>query len=150
MTDLPSTPRFSLPLLATAQAQKEVTHNEALTLLDGLLHPVIEDGPVATPPASPVAGQCWLVAEGAGGAWAGHDGELAFRSVGGWRFVAPRHGMRIARRIDGAWLLRDGGGWVSPPSIAVPAGGVTIDTEARSVLAAIIDLLRAHGLLIAG
>jgi len=39
MTDLPSTPRLALPLLAVAQAQKEVTHNEALALLDLLVQP---------------------------------------------------------------------------------------------------------------
>ena len=32
MTDTLATPRFTLPLLAVAQAQKEVTHNEALAL----------------------------------------------------------------------------------------------------------------------
>ena len=36
------TDRLLLPLLATAQAQKEVTHNEALTLVDLLLAPVVE------------------------------------------------------------------------------------------------------------
>ncbi|WP_312846581.1 hypothetical protein [Sphingopyxis sp. PET50] len=49
MTDLPSTARLALPLLAMAQAQKEVTHNEALTLLDLLVQPVVEAGPQATP-----------------------------------------------------------------------------------------------------
>lgn len=150
MTDMPATARFSLPLLATAQAQKEVTHNEALSFIDALLHPLIEGGPVAVPPASPEAGQCWLVAAGAGGAWAGRGGELAICTAGGWRFVAPRHGMRLVRRVDGAWLLYDGEDWVIPPSIAAPAGGATIDAEARSALAAVIHLLNAHGLLITG
>ncbi len=32
------TSRLSLPLLHASQAQKEMTHNEALTLIDLLLH----------------------------------------------------------------------------------------------------------------
>lgn len=34
------TPRWTLPLLAAGQAQKEMTHNEALSLLDLIVHPV--------------------------------------------------------------------------------------------------------------
>ena len=47
MTDMLVTPRCALPLLATAQAQKEVTHNEALVLLDALIHAAVVAGPVA-------------------------------------------------------------------------------------------------------
>ncbi len=71
MTDLPRTARYSLPLLALAQAQKEVTHNEALVLLDAMVHAAVVAGPVADPPSSPDEGQCWLVASGASGVWAG-------------------------------------------------------------------------------
>ena len=35
------TPRWSLPLLAAGQAQKEMTHNEALSLLDLVVHPCV-------------------------------------------------------------------------------------------------------------
>src|SRR3546814_3824403 len=73
MTDMPITPRFSLPLLAVAQAQKEVTHNEALTLLDALVHAAIEAGPLATPPANPALGQCWIVDAAATGVWSGAE-----------------------------------------------------------------------------
>lgn len=150
MTDLPQTARFSLPLLATAQAQKEVTHNEALTLLDALVHAAIEDGPLTVPPVSPAAGQCWLAGAGAGGAWVGQDGKLAIWSEGGWRFTPPRPGMRVARLSDGAWLRFHAGAWVPPEAIATPSGGVTIDSQARSAIAALILLLDAQGLLISG
>lgn len=150
MTDLPRTARFALPLLATAQAQKEVTHNEALTLLDALVHPAVEDGPLGVPPASPAAGQCWIVAAGASGEWAGQDEKLAIWSAGGWRFASPRSGMRVVRSSDGVWFRFDGVAWVPPEAIATPAGGVTIDSEARSAIAALILLLDAHGLLISG
>src|SRR3546814_15958049 len=90
MTDMPITPRFSLPLLAVAQAQKEVTHNEALTLLDALVHAAIEAGPLATPPANPALGQCWIVDAAATGVWSGAENAIAIWTAGGWRFAAPR------------------------------------------------------------
>jgi len=148
MTDLPSTARFALPLLAMAQAQKEVTHNEALTLLDALVQPVVEDGPQAVPPSAPAAGQGWIVGAGASGAWAGKDGGLALWTSGGWRFVAPRPGMRTHRLSDGGWLRFDGVAWVEPGPIASPVGGATVDSEARAAIAAVILALVGHGLLI--
>ena len=43
------TPRFELPLLFAAQAQKEFFVNEAHSLVDALLHPVVK-GTTPTPP----------------------------------------------------------------------------------------------------
>ena len=107
MTDVPSTARLALPLLAMAQAQKEVTHNEALTLLDLLVQPVVEAGPLAAPPPSPGAGQGWIVGAGATGDWSGREGALALWTAGGWRFVAPSAGMRTLRLSDESWLRFD-------------------------------------------
>ncbi|WP_374523890.1 DUF2793 domain-containing protein [Sphingopyxis sp.] len=150
MSETTETARFSLPLLAMAQAQKEVTHNEALTLLDALVHAAIEDGPLATPPAMPEAGQCWLVGTGASGGWAGQAGKIAIWSEGGWRFVAPRAGMRVLRLNDGSLLLFASGTWSAPVTVPTPAGGATVDVEARAAISALILALTAHGLLNSG
>lgn len=150
MTDIPATPRFSLPLLAVAQAQKEVTHNEALSLLDALLHAAIEGGPLDVPPGGPLEGQCWLVGTAPSGVWAGEAGAVAIWTAGGWRFAAPRAGMRVVRLTDGAWLRCDGSGWSEPATIAAPAGGVTVDSEARSAIIGLILHLGAQGLLNSG
>ena len=149
MTD-PHTPRFALPLLAVAQAQKEVTHNEALTMLDALVQASVEEGPIATPPVAPEPGQCWLVGAGASGAWSGQDDKLAIWSDGGWRFSAPREGMRLVRLSDGTELRFRSGAWVVPGVISSPVGGAVIDSEARSAIAALILLLDAQGILISG
>ena len=42
--------RFALPLLHAGQAQKEITHNEALQLIDMLLHPYAESASLTAPP----------------------------------------------------------------------------------------------------
>ena len=48
-----NTPNLSLPYLATAQAQKHVTVNEALSQLDGLVQLSVLDRDLASPPGSP-------------------------------------------------------------------------------------------------
>lgn len=150
MTDMPTTPRFALPLLAVAQAQKEMTHNEALTLLDALVHAAVEAGPLAAPPASPADGQCWIVGAAPTGAWAGKEHAIAIRTGGGWRFAPPREGMQATRLTDGARLRFDGGAWAAPGAIIAPSGGSTIDSEARSAISTLILHLAAQGLLISG
>lgn len=150
MTDLPTTPRFALPLLGVAQAQKEVTHNESLTLLDALIHAAVEAGPLSTPPAGPLEGQCWIVGGAPTGAWTGQENAIAIQTGGGWRFVSAREGMRTTRLTDGAQLRFAGGAWAAPGTIAELSGGSTIDSQARSVLATLILHLAAQGVLISG
>ena len=89
MTD---TTHLGLPLIAAAQAQKHVTHNEALQVLDALVQLAVADSDRTAPPASPGEGDRHIVAAGATGAWSGHDGAVAAFLSGGWVFLAPRRG----------------------------------------------------------
>jgi hypothetical protein len=56
-----STPRAQLPLIAAAQAQKHVTHNDALLQLDALLFARFLSRNLSTPPATPADGDTYLV-----------------------------------------------------------------------------------------
>ncbi|WP_374410757.1 DUF2793 domain-containing protein [Novosphingobium colocasiae] len=89
-----ATARFDLPLLYSGQAQKEIFVNEAILRIDSLLHCGIVSEAEA-PPSGVEDGQIWLVATGATGEWATHDGELACRIEGQWSFVIPGEGMRV-------------------------------------------------------
>jgi Protein of unknown function (DUF2793) len=160
------TDRLSLPLLSTAQAQKEMTHNEALALLDAVVQPVVVAVAPPSPPASPVPGQAWIVGAGASGLWAGHDHSLAVWTSGGWRFVAPFEGMTVWSLADGMTVRRAGAAWVAGAltgstltlagakvvgargtAIANPVGGTTIDSEVRTAVLSILSALRTHGLI---
>ncbi len=160
------TDRLSLPLLAVAQAQKEMTHNEALALLDSVVQPVVVAIAPATTPTSPVPGQGWIVGAAPTGAWAGHAGSLAVWTSGGWRFVAPFEGMMVWSLADTMVFRRAGAAWIGGAltgrtlaldglqvigargaAIANPAGGSTIDAESRAALSAILTALRTHGLI---
>ena len=50
---MPETLCSDLPLLVAEQAQKHVTHNEALTALDAIVQLAVKDRDLATPPGKP-------------------------------------------------------------------------------------------------
>lgn len=141
-----TSPRFALPLLFAGQSQKEVTVNEALLTADVLLHLAVE-AVVTTPPAAPASGQCWLVGASATGAFAGKSGRIANWSDGGWRFVAPREGMRAYDIAASAYRHFAGGNWQIAAAPVAPAGGTVIDSEARAAIGNLIATLRAAGVL---
>lgn len=167
MTD--ATPRWRLPFLAAGQAQKELTHNEALTLLDLLSNPCVEAVGVAAPPADPMPGQCWVVGDDPMGAWGGQPRTLAAWTDGGWRFLSPHAGLSVWSRADRYRCYWDGDGWrrglvpalaihidgkkvvgAQQPAVAIGGGGQVVDSEARLALKAVIAALQAHGLLASG
>ncbi|MBV8688400.1 MAG: DUF2793 domain-containing protein [Alphaproteobacteria bacterium] len=159
-------PRFALPFIVPGQAQKELFHNEALLRVDALLHLAVEEGPAAAPPPDPQEGQCWIVAAGAAGAWAGQDHGLALWSGGGWRFVAPQPGTTAWNKADAVPLQWTGSAWSGGewrcaglsvggrivvgerrPAVPSPSGGTIIDAEARAAIDALIATLMSHGLI---
>ncbi len=95
MTD---TPRLSLPLLAAGQAQKHVTHNDALIRLDGLIHLTVDSRTQTAPPASPTEFSAYIVPAGGTGAFAGRTDQVALFEDGGWSFLVPRPGWQ-------AWVI---------------------------------------------
>lgn len=164
MTEMTS--RLQLPLLASGQAQKEVTHNEALALVDMLLHAAVESRTTQAPPSSPQPGQSWLIPASATGAWQGRTGQIACWTGGGWRFAAPRPGMILWSVADSAMLVYVNGQWTQGQwpvqsltiggqqllgprlaAIADPVGGTTIDSQARTAVLALLATLRTHGLI---
>ncbi len=161
-----TTVRLGLPLLQIGQAQKELSHNEALALLDFAVQPVVEAVGVDTPPTAPAEGACWVVGASPSGAWAGQAHALAGWTAAGWRFVPARDGMAAWSRADDAIARFSGGSWTigrisgtrlvlagtavvgaQQAAIANPVGGSVPDAEARTAIVAILAALRSHGLI---
>lgn len=161
-----ASPRWALPLLFAGQAQKEIFHNEALILIDAMLHGQVESADIGEVPGDPAIGQCWIVAEAAGGVWTGKEGYIACWSEGGWRFIAPREGTRMQVSDRNHAMIHDGSQWrdeamrpegvyvegqkvvgARQSAISSPAGGTVIDDEARMAVAAILATLRQHGII---
>jgi hypothetical protein len=140
------TARHRLPLLAVTQAQKELTHNEALMRIDALLHPLIVDERTSPPALTDVdIGKCWLVGNSASSEWFGKSGQIAIWIGGGWRFCNAADGMRIRIQADATDRIRSNGIWIAAVSIANPANGSVIDNEARAAIIALLEYLRLTG-----
>lgn len=105
------TPHLALPLIAAAQAQKHVTHNEALALLDALTQLSVLDRDRTAPPTAPAEGARHLVAAGATGAFAGQEGRIALFDAGAWRFLVPKAGWHAHVLAEQVLLVFDGTAW---------------------------------------
>lgn len=123
-----TSPILALPYLMPAQAQKHVTHNEALQRLDVLVQTVVESFGATLPPDTPVEGEVHAPGPGATGPWAGQEGHLALWLDGAWSFVALRPGWRAWGRADNRLRLWDGTAWVALPVDTDGLAGVGIGT----------------------
>jgi len=110
-------PRLSLPFILPSQAQKHVTHNEALTRIDITAQLALEGTGANTPPALPEAGQVWALGPAPTGDWAGQADTLAAFVNESWLFVTPGEGWIALDKSDGRLYRRGASGWVplAPP-----------------------------------
>jgi len=144
-------PILSLPLMQPAQAQKHVTHNEALQQLDILVQLVLRGMDSTVPPVVPVPGEVYALGVGASGVWSGHDGLLAVFVSGGWQFIAPRIGWRGWDQTGQMLRAWNGSVWVDlsgTPQLNNLAGigiGTTSDTTNRLAVVAPATLLSHEG-----
>lgn len=108
-----TTPSLALPLIAGGQAQKHVTHNEALALLDALVQLAVLDRDRAAPPFSPAEGDRYLIAAGnPTGAWAGWSGRIARFQDGAWLSLQPRTGWLAYVADEAEFYTFTGSAWV--------------------------------------
>jgi hypothetical protein len=126
----------------------------------------VEVLPLATPPASPALGACYIVAASPTGAWAGKAQYLAAFTSGGWRFIAPVEGMAAYVKASATWAAYRQGAWEigvvrgsslmlggqqvvgsRAAAIAAPSGGTTVDSQARTAIGLILAALHQHGLI---
>jgi hypothetical protein len=108
MTD---TVHLGLPTIEGAQAQKHVTHNEALVVLDALMMLAVIDRDLSSPPGSPGEGDRYLVKSPGSGAFAGKDDQVAHYVDGGWTFYAPQIGWICYVGDEAKLVAWDGASW---------------------------------------
>lgn len=130
--------RLSLPYLLPSQAQKHVTHNDALEILDSLVQLIVEEFDVTDPPADPDEGQVWAIGATPTGDWTGQAGLLACATATGWRFIAPQPGWTAVDRTVPALRVWSGTAWVplGPGALNQLEGvGIGTDYDASNALA---------------
>lgn len=140
---------LGLPYIQPAQAQKHVTHNEALRVLDVIVQLAVADRTRTAAPASPVIGARHIVAAGAAGEWAGQDGRIAVWDIEGWVFFAPQPGWRAEVLVENRAVVWTGAGWsvADGPAQTVPELGInaTPDSVNRLSVASAATLLSHEG-----
>lgn len=132
-----ATENLSLPYILPAQAQKHVTHNEALQALDALVHLAVIDTTLVAPPASPQAGDRYIVPVDATDAWTDRAGDIAAWQEGAWSFYSPQAGWIACSGTSLDLLVFDGAGWRPATTDAVlPARlGINATADAPNRLA---------------
>ena len=103
----------SLPLIQPAQAQKHVTHNEALKILDLIVQMSVASRTVAVPPAAPALGNRHIVGAGATGVWLGKDGKATTFTGIVWEFYTPRVGWTAYVVDEATQVVHNGTSWSS-------------------------------------
>lgn len=126
-----NTGRFDLPLIFPSQAQKHVTHNEALTLIDGLFHLVIKTFGETAPPVTAQIDDAYVVGAAPTGGWFGQAGNIAFNSDVGWRFVPPRQGIIALNAASAKLVVYDQSAWKALGD-AIDLSTLGINTNADS------------------
>ncbi len=122
-----ATPRLGLPYLAAAQAQKHVTLNAALSLLDGLVQSLVESRTVAAQPAAPADGALYVLpAAATGDAWAGRPaGALMRWEAGAWAALPSGVGQVAYVRDEARLLVRTASGWTDVAALLTALQNLT-------------------------
>jgi len=94
-------------------------------------HLSVKNRTQTAPPATPSAGDSYIIASGATGAWAGRDGALAVFDGSAWVYGTPRTGWRAYDEADDVSLVFKGGVWATDAS-----GGSYTDEQVRDVIGA--------------
>lgn len=145
-----SSPNLALPYIMAAQAQKHVTHNEAIRSLDAIVQLAVLDRDLASPPPSPADGARYIVPASPTGAWSGSAGKIAAWQDGAWAFYAAQPGW-LAWVIDESVLVRwTGGAWASASvastnPVAMVGVNATADTTNRLAVASAASLFNHSG-----
>jgi len=144
-----NTPNLALPYLAAAQAQKHVTVNEALGLIDALAQLAVNSVGATSPPATPNEGERHIIGASATDAWVGWDDSIALYFGGAWLRLIPQPGWKAWDVSAGELLIWSGSAWGAYiPSLQNLTGigiGTTSNATNKLSVSAIATLLNHAG-----
>ncbi len=139
----------SLPLIQPSQAQKHVTHNEALKILDLIVQMTVASRTVAVPPNSPALGASHIIGAGATGVWLAHVGKVTTFTGIVWEFYPPKVGWTAYVVDEATEVVYSGAVWSSAaegPAIFAQVGvSATPDATNRLTVASPASLFSHDG-----
>jgi hypothetical protein len=120
------TGRLKLPYILQAQAQKEVTHNQALNILDVLVNTVAQSI-IDTPPDTVNEGDIYIIGDNPQGIFDGNANRLAQFSEGSWSFYQPLNYMEVMVIEQTQKFTFVDNGWVPIDSV-----GSTVSSSSKA------------------
>lgn len=146
-----STARFAFPYIAADQAQKHVTHNAALDMLDATIGGLVASASTTTAPGSPAEGEAYIVPAAASGFGAAVAGDVAVWSGGVWIVPPPFFGRQVFALDTGrAYVYAGSFGWregevagLSGATLGLAIREATLTLSGASVTAASLIPARA-------
>ncbi|RKQ69095.1 uncharacterized protein DUF2793 [Litorimonas taeanensis] len=126
-------PNLDLPFIMPSQAQKHITHNEALSRLDDILHITITSQSESLPPAMPIEGEKFVVGLDPEGAWLNQSGKLAIYRDSQWQFEVLRAGWIVWDKALSQAFIFDGVGLSRFESAYVETDKIGINTQADTI-----------------
>lgn len=124
------TAHLKLPNILPGQAQKHITHNEALAILDGLAQLVVLDRDLAAPPPAPATGDRYIVAASPTGAWAAKATQIAIWDGADWVFHVPEAGWLAYLADEKGLVAFTGSVWA--PSVGLDGKVPTLGINAAA------------------
>jgi hypothetical protein len=119
---------LKLPFILPAQAQKHITHNEAIATLDTLTQLAVLDRNLGAPPSAPVTGARYIVGTTPTGAWAGKANQVAAWDGASWLFHAPEPGWLAFVLDEDGLLVWSGTAWLPTLGLDAQAPMLGINT----------------------
>ena len=139
-----NTTNLKMPLLIPNQSQKEITHNEALVIIDNILQNGVIDKDLTTPPSNPNTNDIYIVGASATCAWSGKDNQLAFYD-NGWRFIEAREGFTFWVNDENKLYSFDGSNWIETLSTLIPTQNLNGLSDVAISSASQYDILQHNG-----
>lgn len=121
---------LGIPLIDSQQDQPDVTHNQAIVMLQALALGVIRK--TNNPPGSPQDGDNYIVGGAPTGAWGGKNHKIATYFDGVWLFIPGvdsngtnipmddnQIGLTVYSQEEGGLVSWSGGGWfITDPALS--------------------------------
>lgn len=108
-----------LPEISVSQANKYITHNEALNRIDALLLCIVQDRSLTTPPSGPTEGTCYIPASPATDDWLGQEYTIAHFYNDSWHFYTPWYGWYVYITNEDRFVYWNNDSWVYPVALAL-------------------------------
>ncbi len=132
---------LKLPYILPGQAQKHITHNEAIAALDTLAQLAVLDRDLNTPPGSPDVNMRYIVGPAPTGAWAGKANQVTRWDGASWQFHAPEPGWLAFVLDENGLIAWNGSAWLSTVGLdnELPMLGLNATPDTANRLAVASD-----------